>query len=106
MVVLEKWVLVGVDGEHGVALLHLAGGVASAVLQVGDTQRRAIGPGEPGSHRSARPPIGFEDGVCRDDAVLPTAPRVAEGEGLGRRLATGIETSTACPLCLGRRPWS
>ncbi|KAG1174867.1 hypothetical protein G6F35_016621 [Rhizopus arrhizus] len=57
----------------------------------GDTQRRAIGTGEARSHRGAGSPIGFKDGIGGDDAMLPAAPGVPEGEGLGRRLAARVE---------------
>lgn len=33
----------------------------------------------------------MKDGTGRDDAVLCTAPSIAEGERFGRRLAAGVE---------------
>lgn len=92
VVVLEKRIVVGVDGEHRITLLRLSGGVPVAIPQACDAQRCAVGSGKAGGHRDARPPVGFEDGLGRDDALLAAAPGIAEGEGLGRRLASRIES--------------
>lgn len=91
VIVAEQRVLIGVDGEHRVALLPMTGRVAVAIPQPRNAQRRAVGPGEAGGYGLAGSPVGFEDGVGGDDAVLRAAPGVAEGEGVGHLVVAGVE---------------
>ena len=99
MVEPEQWIVVGIDGQHGVALLPLAGLVSVPIPDPGYAERRTIRTRESGRHRfiGLEPGLGFlamvrlEYRVCRDDVVLSAAPGVAKSERLGLRFAARVE---------------
>ena len=81
---------VRVRREHRVALAQRAAFVLVRVPEPGDAEGLAVDRCEP--RRDVRPgaPVGFPEGLRRDDAVLGLALGVAEGERLGHAVIASL----------------
>ena len=90
MVVAKQRVLIGVDGQHAVAVDDLARRVLPLLPETGDAHHAAVGTGEAGRDGFARAPVGFINSRCWNDAVLGLAPGVTEGRFFGDGLGAGV----------------
>lgn len=88
--------MVCVDSQHRDAVQGFALGVFPPEPKTSHTYRFTICVADVGGHGFAATPIGFEEGLDRDDAVLCLAPGIAEAalerEDLGLvELADGLD---------------
>ncbi len=83
-------VLVCVEGQHGVAVHPAVLEVLPARPQPGNPKRRSVCRLNAGGHRLAAAPVGFKNGVRRDDATLVALECVSKAGFLSRCLAAAV----------------
>jgi len=86
----HQGMVIGVDGQHGVAVNELTLGRLPRRPQAGKAHRLAVGACNPGRHRLATSPIGLEEGVSRDNAVIAVLPGIPKAGFAGDSLCASV----------------